>query len=49
MIYLLLFYEFFLIGLMAIGGGMVTIPFLGELSAKRGWFSLAELTDMIAI
>lgn len=49
MIYLCLFYEFFLIGLMAIGGGMVTIPFLVELSAKRAWFSLAELTDMIAI
>ena len=49
MIYFLLFYEFFLIGLMAIGGGLVTIPFLMELSAKRGWFNLTELADMIAI
>jgi len=49
MIYFLLFYEFFLIGLMAIGGGLVTIPFLINLSETRGWFSLAELTDMIAI
>ena len=49
MIYFLLFYEFLLIGLMAIGGGLVTIPFLIELSETRGWFSLGELTDMIAI
>ena len=49
MIYFWLFYEFFLIGLMAIGGGLVTIPFLVNLSETRAWFSLAELTDMIAI
>lgn len=49
MIYFLLFYEFFLIGLMAIGGGLVTIPFLINLSETRGWFSLSELTDMIAV
>jgi len=49
MIYFLLFYEFFLIGLMAIGGGLVTIPFLVDLSGTRGWFSLGELTDMIAV
>lgn len=49
MIYFLLFYEFFLIGLMAIGGGLVTIPFLVDLSDTRGWFSLGELTDMIAV
>ena len=49
MIYWLLFSEFFMIGLLAIGGGLVTIPFLIELSNSRGWFSLAELTDMIAI
>lgn len=49
MIYFLLFYEFFLIGLMAIGGGLVTIPFLVELSETRAWFNLSELTDMIAI
>lgn len=27
MIYLLLFYEFFKVGLFAIGGGLVTVPF----------------------
>jgi len=49
MIFWLLFYEFFMIGLLAIGGGLVTVPFLVELSKTQGWFSLAELTDMIAI
>ncbi len=49
MIYLLLFYEFFKIGLFAIGGGLVTVPFLFDLSASYGWFSAKELADMIAI
>ena len=49
MIYLQLFYEFFKIGLFAIGGGMATVPFLQEISAKTGWFTQAQLTDMIAI
>lgn len=49
MIYVLLFYEFFKIGLFAIGGGAVTIPFLFKLSEKHPWFSTAQLTDMIAI
>ncbi len=49
MIYLQLFYEFFKIGLFAIGGGLVTVPFLFDLSADYGWFSTKELADMIAI
>lgn len=49
MIYLQLFYEFFKIGLFAIGGGAVTIPFLFDLSEKYHWFSTAQLADMIAI
>ncbi len=49
MIYWRLFYEFLTIGLVAIGGGLVTIPFLSELSNKYGWYSLDELTDMIAV
>lgn len=49
MIYLQLFIEFFKIGLFAIGGGLATLPFLEKLSAGTGWFSLAELTNMIAI
>ncbi len=49
MMYLLLFLEFFKIGALAFGGGMVTIPFLLDLSETRHWFSLEQLTDMIAI
>jgi len=49
MILMTLFYEFFKIGLFAIGGGMVTIPFLFDLTEKFNWFTAAELTDMIAV
>lgn len=49
MIYLTLFYEFFRIGLFAIGGGMVTIPFLFDLTREFDWFTAEELTDMIAV
>ncbi len=49
MIYAALFYEFFKIGLFAIGGGMVTIPFLFDLTKRFDWFTASELTDMIAV
>ena len=49
MILLRLFYEFFKVGLFAIGGGMATIPFLYNLSSRFAWFTPTELTDMIAI
>ena len=49
MIYLLLFYEFFKVGLFAIGGGLVTIPFLFDLAEQYPWFTASELADMIAI
>ena len=49
MIYLSLFYEFFKTGLFAIGGGMATVPFLYNLADKTGWFSHADIADMIAV
>ena len=49
MIYLLLFWEFFKTGLFAIGGGMATVPFLQDMSAKTGWFTAGKLADMIAV
>lgn len=49
MIYWLLFFEFFKIGLFAIGGGLVTVPFLFDLAEHYPWFDTAELADMIAI
>lgn len=49
MTYLLLFWEFFQIGLFAVGGGLVTVPFLFNLAEKYPWFSAKELADMIAV
>ena len=49
MIYLQLFYEFFKIGLFAVGGGMATLPFLTRLGESTGWFDDKLITDMIAI
>lgn len=49
MIFLTLFFEFFKIGLFAVGGGMVTIPFLFDLTKKFNWFTAEELTNMIAV
>ncbi|MBQ4577583.1 MAG: chromate transporter [Clostridia bacterium] len=49
MIFLKLFYEFFKVGLFAVGGGMATFPFLTALADKSGWYTQQELIDMIAI
>ena len=49
MIYLRLFFEFFKTGLFSVGGGLATLPFLYEMSDKTGWFSHADIADMIAI
>ncbi len=49
MIYLQLLYEYFKVGLFSIGGGMATIPFLYDLSDKTGWFTHAQLADMLAV
>ena len=49
MIILRLFAEFFVVGLLAFGGGMATIPFLQDLSERTGWFTAVQLGDMIAI
>ena len=44
-----LFFEFFKVGLFAVGGGLATLPFLYALSAKTGWFTPADIADMIAV
>lgn len=49
MIFLQLFWEFFKTGLFAIGGGLATLPFLYEMQAKTGWFTLNDISNMIAI
>ena len=49
MILLQLFWEYFKVGLFAVGGGMATIPFLYDLADKTGWFTHAQLADMLAV
>ncbi|MBR6951670.1 MAG: chromate transporter [Oscillospiraceae bacterium] len=49
MIYLQLFWEFFKTGLFSVGGGLATLPFLYEMQARTGWFTVADLSNMIAV
>ena len=49
MIYLRLFYEFFKVGLFSVGGGLATVPFLTDMGARTGWFTAADLANMLAI
>ncbi|MBO7728671.1 MAG: chromate transporter [Oscillospiraceae bacterium] len=49
MILLSLFWEFFKTGLFATGGGMATLPFLYRMSETKGWFTAAQLADMVAV
>lgn len=47
--YLQLIWEYFKTGLFAVGGGMATLPFLYAIGARTGWFTNAQLADMIAV
>lgn len=50
MTFLLLFFEFFKIGLFSVGGGLATIPFLYDLASRHPeWYSSQDVADMIAI
>ena len=49
MIYLHLFWEFFKTGLLSIGGGLATLPFLRQMGAQYGWFTEKELANMLAV
>lgn len=49
MIYIQLACEFFKIGLFSFGGGYATIPFLYHISQSYGWYSIEELTQMVAV
>lgn len=41
--------EFFKAGLFSVGGGLATLPFLNQMTQRYDWFTVQELTDMIAI
>ena len=49
MIYLQLFWEFFKVGLFAIGGGLATLPFLRDMAVRTNWFTVDQITDMLAV
>jgi len=49
MLLLNLFWEFFKIGLFAVGGGPATLPYLIDLAEKKPWYTIEQLTNMIAI
>ncbi len=46
---LLLFLQMAKIGLFAVGGGAVTIPFQQHLGESTGWFGAEELANMLAV
>ena len=49
MLYVRLFWEFFKTGLFAVGGGLATLPFLQDMAERTGWFTHAQLADMLAV
>ncbi len=44
-----LFYEFFQIGLFAVGGGPATIPFLMDLPNRHDWYKVSDVANMLAV
>ena len=46
---LLIFLQMAKIGLFAVGGGAVTIPFQQHLGESTGWFGAEELANMLAV
>ncbi len=44
-----MFWEFMKIGLFAVGGGPATLPYLMDLTKKFDWYTMEDLTNMIAI
>jgi len=48
-VYLLLFIEFIKVGLFTFGGGYASLPFLYHISESYSWFTIEQLTQMIAV
>lgn len=46
---LLIILQFLKTGLFAVGGGLATIPFLEEMGRVYGWFTMEDLSVMIAV
>ena len=46
---LYLFFIFFKVGLFSIGGGLAAIPLIQSEVVERGWITLTQFSDMIAV
>lgn len=46
---IVMFYEFFKIGLFSVGGGLATLPFLYDLARRYDWFTMQDVSTMVAI
>ncbi len=44
-----MFIRFFFVGLFAVGGGLATLPFLIDMGEATGWFTQADVANMVAI
>ncbi|MBR4949255.1 MAG: chromate transporter [Clostridia bacterium] len=49
MIYVILFFEFFKVGLFTFGGGYAMIPLIEELVIGRSWLSQTQFYDFIGV
>lgn len=49
MIYLELFWMFFKIGLFTFGGGYAMLPFIQQEVVSKGWMTLEEVTNFVAV
>ncbi len=45
----IMFLQFFHIGVFSFGGGYATLPFLYQIAEDFDWYSTSQLTDMLAI
>ncbi len=44
-----LFISFFKTGLLAVGGGLATLPFLYEMAEKYDWITVSDISNLIAV
>lgn len=49
MIYLLLFWEYFKVGLFTIGGGYAMLPLVSQIVSRHGWMEQSQLIEFVGI
>ncbi|MGL5797251.1 MAG: chromate transporter [Cetobacterium sp.] len=49
MIYFILFYEFFRVGMFSFGGGLAMLPLIQEVIYRNSWLTEQQLLDIIAV